>query len=159
MASADTADALAVIRRARPAVCVVSADAGPRYIHRLSQLAAAPSVLVYADRRSAELDATMAIAGADGVLWRYGDPGLLADTIRRVSERRHRPPDVAGETIRRLIDRVDDRDRPIAAMLLQRIAPDEIARTLGISARSLRARRRGIIRRLEQTGHGAPRGR
>lgn len=155
LGTAHIADAVPAIQRERPAVCLVSAAAGPRCYHRLSQLPTGPAVLVYADHPSAELDATAAIAGADGVLWRYGDPEQLVETIRRVADKRHRPQDLGGEAICRIVDRVEDRDRPIAAMLLQRIAPDEIARTLGISAGGLRARRRRIVRRLEQAGFGA----
>lgn len=54
-------------------------------------------------------------------------------------------PDPFGE----LADRVDAEDRRIVAMLLLRASPDEIARLLGISARSFRKRRGAIVRHLD----------
>jgi hypothetical protein len=47
-----------------------------------------------------------------------------------------------------LLDRVDERDRAILAMLLERAHPDDIAATLGFSAATLRRRRRRIVARL-----------
>jgi hypothetical protein len=47
-----------------------------------------------------------------------------------------------------LLDRVDDRDRAVLAMLLERAHPDDIAATLGLSAAGLRRRRAQIIARL-----------
>jgi DNA-binding NarL/FixJ family response regulator len=149
-------DAIAEVHPERPAVCLVSAAAGPRCVHRLTQLADGPRVLVYANRRTVELDATAVLAGADGVLWRYADGDELAGTIRRVAAGQGRPPALTPEAIHALIDRVDDRDRLIAAMLLEHAPLDEIARTVGISASSLRARRRDMLRRLDDTVRTAP---
>jgi DNA-binding NarL/FixJ family response regulator len=89
------------------------------------------------------------IAGADGTIWRYGDPDQLVDAIRRAAAGRSPPDDLAEAAIDGLLDRVEDRDRPIVTMLVHRTSLDEIARTLGISAGSLRARRHELIKRLE----------
>lgn len=151
VSTSDGADAVAAVQRGRPAVCLVSAALGPRAIHRLTELAEAPRVLVYADRRTADLEGIAVIAGPDGVVWRYGDPEVLAKTITRVAAGHERPSVLPSRAIDRLIDYVEDRDRPIAAMLLLRTPVDEIARTLGISARALRVRRCELVRRLEPT--------
>jgi DNA-binding NarL/FixJ family response regulator len=149
---ATSADAPGVIRQERPAVCLVSACLGLRYVHRLTRLPDASRVLVYADRRTAELDGMMAIAGADGIIWRYGDPGQLVNLIRRAATGRGAAAGPAAGAIDGLLGRVEDRDRPIAAMLLLRTPVDEIARTLGISASALRARRHELLRRLDDAG-------
>jgi FixJ family two-component response regulator len=47
-----------------------------------------------------------------------------------------------------LLDRVEDRDRAILAMLLERVHPDDIAATLGISAANLKRRHARIVARL-----------
>jgi FixJ family two-component response regulator len=47
-----------------------------------------------------------------------------------------------------LLDRVDDRDRAVLAMLLERVHPDDIAATLGVSAATLKRRRTRILARL-----------
>ena len=48
-----------------------------------------------------------------------------------------------------LLDRVDDRDRAVLAMLLERVHPDDIAATLGVSAATLKRRRTRIMARLQ----------
>jgi FixJ family two-component response regulator len=54
-----------------------------------------------------------------------------------------------------LLDRVEDRDRAILAMLLEQIHPDDIAATVGISAAALRRRRTHIIARLAVSAEAA----
>jgi FixJ family two-component response regulator len=49
-----------------------------------------------------------------------------------------------------LLDRVDDRDRAVLAMLLERVHPDDIAATLGVSAATLKLRRDRISARLRR---------
>jgi FixJ family two-component response regulator len=67
-----------------------------------------------------------------------------ANLIKQVLAGR-RVPLLRPEEILTLLDRVDDRDRAMLAMLLQRVHPDDIAQTLGISASAL-ARRRAQVR-------------
>lgn len=156
----SSAEALALVGRLRPGVCLVSAALGRGegigLVHSLKQMTDAPRVLIHADRVDAALEGTAMLAGADGVLWRYGDPDELASVIRSVGgglAQQYTPsPEVIGE----LIDRVEERDRAIAAMLLLRTPPDEIAHTLGISASAFRARRREIARRLGEAGRAGP---
>jgi DNA-binding NarL/FixJ family response regulator len=134
----------------RPAVCLASATLGLRALHGLAQLPGAPRILVYADERSGDLEGMAIIAGAEAAMWRYGDPDELVEAIRRAASRPRLRTPVSAATVHRLIDRVDDRDRPIAALLLMRTPPDHVAWTLGLSARSLRARRREMLARLER---------
>jgi FixJ family two-component response regulator len=47
-----------------------------------------------------------------------------------------------------MLDRVEDRDRAILAMLQEGVHPDDIAATVGISAATLRRRRARITARL-----------
>ena len=148
-ATAALRAAVSAVKRERPAVCLVPAVLGPRRIHQIAQLAEAPRVLAYTDRRAPELEAMALVAGADGVLWRYVDGDELADTIRRVASGRGRPVDLTQDAIGRLIDCVDDRDRPIASMLLLGTPLGEIARILGISATAVRDRRAVIVDRLD----------
>jgi DNA-binding NarL/FixJ family response regulator len=48
-----------------------------------------------------------------------------------------------------VLDCVDDPDRAIVAMLLEKAHPDDVAGTLGLSARTVRVRRQAILRRLD----------
>ncbi len=147
--AATATDAFAVVQEERPALCLVSAELGARFIFGLTRLPDPPSVLVHAVERVEELDGVAVLAGAAGVVWRYGDPDDLAAAIRCVAAGAPAAPELAGDTLQRLVDRVEDRDRPIAAMLLLGIPRSEIARTLGISEQTMRARRWEIVKRLE----------
>lgn len=149
---ATGADALAVVEQERPALCLVSAELGARFIFGLTQLPDPPAVLVHAVERVEELDGVAALAGAAGVIWRYGDPDQLAAAIRSVAAGARDAPALASNTLQRLVDRVEERDRPIAAMLLLGIPRGEIARSLGIGERALRTRCWEIVKRLEPPG-------
>jgi DNA-binding NarL/FixJ family response regulator len=152
----SAADAIMAIRRLRPDACLIAAALGEqeglRLCYAIKQLPQPPRVLVYGDRPSGELDGAAMIAGADGTVSRYGDADSLERTIKRIVDGDLvQQATFAADWVHDLIDRVQDRDRAIAAMLLERVPPDEIAHTLGISASSLRMRRREIVRRIEQS--------
>jgi DNA-binding NarL/FixJ family response regulator len=162
----SSAEALSLTKRRRPRVCMLSATLGPAgalsLAHRLKQLSDPPRVLLYADAVEPQLTDAAIVAGADGVLWRYADPAGLAEAIRHVVTGGQAFPAIGPDLVHPLADLVADRDRPIVAMVLLGTPPDEIARTLGISARSLRGRREAILRQLDDAvgatcqvaGHG-----
>lgn len=154
VAAAGSAEALTVVRAQRPAVSLVSAELGPRFIFVLTHLPDAPRVLVHTNRRAPDLDAVAVLAGAVESVWRYDDPDDLADTIRLVAAG-GQPPSLACATVQRVIDQVEDHDRPIAAMLLLRTPVEEIARLLGISVSSVRARHLEIVKRLDPAFGGS----
>jgi two-component system response regulator DesR len=149
----SAADALTLAARLKPDVCLVSAaleqGEGLWLAHRITELRQPPRVIIYTDDPGCELRASAMLARASAVVWRYDDPDHLTSTIRTAGAAGQELPTVATDAIGELIDLVEERDRPIASMLLLQIAPDEIARTLGISARTLRARRREIVKCLE----------
>jgi DNA-binding NarL/FixJ family response regulator len=146
------ADAVTLTVGRRPEVCLVSAafcgGQGLGMAHRLTQLSPRPQVLIYASEPQPELDALAMIAGAAGALWRYGEAGELAATIRRAAAGEHEPPSLAHAVTRTMLDHLEDRDRAIAGMLILGMSTDAIAGTLGVSASSLRHRRRQILDRL-----------
>jgi DNA-binding NarL/FixJ family response regulator len=116
-------EALALIQRLRPDLCLLSAsfDAcqGIRLAYELKQMAAPPRVLVYADRLDTRLAGAAAIAGADGVIWRYADPDELAQLIERVVAPEPRRPPVGPEAIL-----VGDSTRPVR-VAVQPPLPDQ----------------------------------
>jgi DNA-binding NarL/FixJ family response regulator len=152
-------EAITAIRRLRPDVCMVAAAVGEgeglNICHAIKQLPEPPRVLVYDERASAELEGAGMIAGVDGTVSRYGDADRLERTIKRLAGGElGEQPTVGADCVGDLIDRVPDRDRPIAAMLLERVWPDDIAEVLGISASSFRARRREIVKRIGRSVGG-----
>jgi hypothetical protein len=80
------------------------------------------------------------LADADGVARRSTALEQQASVIRHVLAGRPAPVLRPAEVLT-LLDRVEDRDRAMLAMLLEREHPDDIADTLGISASALRRRR------------------
>lgn len=149
----SAADALTLASRLQPDVCLVSAameqGEGLWLAHRITELRQPPRVIIQTEDPGCELRASAMFARASAVVWRYGDPDHLVSTIKAAAAGGHEPPTLTADAIGELIDLLEDCDRAIASMLLLQIAPDEIARTLCISARELRARRREIVKRLE----------
>jgi DNA-binding NarL/FixJ family response regulator len=149
-------DAFKAIGRLRPDICLVAAalgeHEGPSLCHAIKQLPQPPRVILYGERASDELEGTGMIAGVDGTVSRYRDADRLERMIKRIAGGDlGDQPTLAFDGIIELIDRVADRDRPIAAMLLEGVSPDDIAWTQGISASSFRARRREIVKRIERS--------
>lgn len=85
------------------------------------------------------------IAGADGVFSRDAGPDDLIAVVGRAVDGEQHFSTLSPDGVLRLLDRVEERDRAIVAMLLERVPSDEIARTLGISARALDLRRKSIL--------------
>jgi two-component system response regulator DesR len=160
-------EALRVARERKPCVCLVSATLlardGLELAHQLKHLGDPPRVLIYADSIDERLAASAVIAEADGVVWRYQDPEETAAAIRRVASGQQNFPTLARDGFAQLAASLDDRDRAIVALLLDNAHPDDIASTLGLSARLLRERRQAIRKRLgrrhrdeqQRHGHGA----
>lgn len=155
----DTADssieALRLARRHRPHVCLISATLGLgealTLASKIKHLMHPPRVLIYADAIDALVAGAAFLAGADGVLWRYADSQQHARVVRRVASGEQHFPTLRSDEVHALLDRVEDRDRAIVAMLLERIVRDDVARTLGISARAVERRRQSILQRLADT--------
>ena len=147
-------DALEATRHLTPDVCLVSATVGPaaglRLADRLKRCARAPHVLFYAPAVEPLMVAAARLAGADGVIARDDDPAAIARAVTATANGVMPPAPLADRTPQRLADLAGEADRPIVTMLLLGIHPDEVARTLGISARALRARRRHILYGLDE---------
>ena len=161
----DTAEsgveALTLVKRRRPDVCLVSATLGqgegPSVAFRMKRVTDPPRVLIFADAIETRLAGAAIVAGADGVLWRYADPDQQVGVIRRAAVGEPYLPNLRSNELLALLGCVESRDRAIVAMLVERAPSDEIARALGISARELKLRRKRILRRLGhtcRTNHG-----
>lgn len=143
-------DALSLANEHKPQACVVSAtlDDWPGLARRLKQIDGPPRMLIYDAAEDARVIGAAIIAGADGTLRRDARPEELADVIRRVTSGAMLFPSLKPGEFRELLDCVDDHDRAIVAMLLERAHPDHIAGILGLSAHALRRRRQAILQQL-----------
>jgi DNA-binding NarL/FixJ family response regulator len=164
-------EALGIASQRTPDLCVVSATFGAgeglSLAHRLKHLPQAPLVLICAEAVDARLAGAALIAGADGVFDSATGAEKLTTMLTRVAAGEQAFPALVPDPFDELAARVDEEDRRIVAMLLLRANPDEIARVLGISARSFRVRLQMIVRRLDavyagdrvapgDTGHPRP---
>jgi DNA-binding NarL/FixJ family response regulator len=157
----DGEQALRVARERKPCVCLVSATLlardGLELADRLKRLSDPPRVLIYADSVDARLAGLAIIADADGVFSRYQTSEKTVAAIRRVASGDQSFLTPVRDGFDQLAATVDGRDRAIVAMLLDNAHPDDIAGTLGLSARSVRERRRAILKRLDLTATSARR--
>lgn len=125
------------------------ASHGLTLAYRLKHLPQALPVLIYADPVDSRLAGAVMIAGADGVFDPKTGATELANLLGRIVTGAQAFPPLEPDPFYELADRVDEDDRRIVGMLLLRLAPDEIANLLGISARSFRGRREAIVRHLD----------
>jgi DNA-binding NarL/FixJ family response regulator len=116
---------------------------------RLKHLPQALPVLIYAHPVDARLAGAVMIAGVDGVFDPKTGATELANLLGCIATGTQAFPALEPDPFYELADRVDEADRRIVGMLLLRLAPDEIANLLGISARSFRVRREAIVQRLD----------
>ncbi|MDQ2896313.1 MAG: response regulator [Actinomycetota bacterium] len=91
-ATAESAvEAIGLVRRLRPDVCLVSAalegGEGVRLAHRITELPEPSRVIIYTEHAGQDLAAMGAIAGAADAVWRYGDADQLARTIKATAAR------------------------------------------------------------------------
>ncbi|HEX3804969.1 MAG TPA: hypothetical protein VHV75_19235 [Solirubrobacteraceae bacterium] len=122
---------------------------GLRLAYRLKHLQQALPVLIYGNPVDARLAGAVMIAGADGVFDPKAGAKELANVLGSIAIGAQAFPALAPDPFHELADRVDEDDRAIVGTLLLRLAPDEIAKLLGISARSFGVRREAIVRHLD----------
>lgn len=154
LASAATAEeALLVAERTMPDVVVVDYQlrgrSGLWLSRKLKRLRRPPIVVIYSACADGLLSAAAVVAEADALLSKAGLGSKLCDAIRSAAAGRLIIPVLPwqhGEVIRR---RLDGEQQAIYGMLLAGIAPEDVAKTLGMSAAALQSRRREMLRALE----------
>jgi DNA-binding NarL/FixJ family response regulator len=111
----------------------------------------APKVVVYADGLDATLVATAMLAGADALVDSRGDARELVAAVRSVARGRPLFPEIDPASRAALARRLPSQDEPILRMFFAAVAPRDIASSLKLDARTLRARVVAMIERLRGT--------
>jgi DNA-binding NarL/FixJ family response regulator len=152
--AASAREALADTARVAPDVAVVDYHLGDgdglSLCRAVKRLPRPPRVLVYSAYADDALAAGALVAGADAVV----SKGTLGDevvrTIRLLSHGRRVLPPISRAAQRSLRARLEPTDQAIFGMLVQGIAPSEVADALGLSASRLESRRAAIVRKLTE---------
>jgi DNA-binding NarL/FixJ family response regulator len=150
--AASAREALADAARVAPDVAVVDYHLddsdGLTLCRALKRLPRPPRVLVYSAYADGALAAAAVVAGADGVVSKGTLGEEVVRTIRVLAHGRRAIPPIPRAVQRSLRARLEPTDQAILGMLLQGIAPSEIADVLSISPSRLESRRAAMLRTL-----------
>lgn len=114
---------------------------------QLKRLDQPPAVVIYSAFADARLAIGALVAGADGVVEKSSRPDELCAALRTVTGGRLMIPSVPSE-MTTIAAGVDPDDLPILGMLMNGVAPGEVAEVLGITEEWLDMRRWAILQRI-----------
>jgi DNA-binding NarL/FixJ family response regulator len=123
-------------------------DDGLAHCLRLKRRPAAPAVVVYAAHAGPALTFAARAAGADALVDKADPIPVLVAAIRHAARGSRTLPVVPREAHAAGVERVDDEDLPILAMLLDGVTTDEIARALRRDPGEIAWRAQRIVGRL-----------
>ena len=162
-AVASAEEGLAAIERLRPDVALLDfhlpKDDGLSLCLRTRALSRPPRVLVFSAFADEALALQATVAGAHGVLSKDAPFEELCAAVRALARGERRLAPVSPPVVAAHAAALAPADRPILALLRERVPEEEIAYTLGLDLGWLRARRWAILGRLGEQGrrHGHPR--
>jgi DNA-binding NarL/FixJ family response regulator len=156
-AAATATEALELAKALRPAAVVVDyhlpdEDGLSLCLRLKSSFTPAPRVLVHSAFADERLATLAAVAGADAVLSKSGDPEELLAALHSSPARWAPCRVLSPRALESAGASVKADDLPILGMLAHGTSPVEVAETLGIEERSLYARRWGMLERM-RGGH------
>jgi DNA-binding NarL/FixJ family response regulator len=108
----------------------------------------APKVVLYADGIEPTQVAAAMLAGADALVDSRGDAAELVAAVRSAARGEPRFPELDAASRADVARRLPSDDQPILRMRLAAVSALEIARTLKVDTRTLRARLAAMIERL-----------
>ena len=153
--AASAREALADAARVAPDVAVVDYHLddtdGLTLCRAIKRLPRPPRVLIYSAYADGSLTAAAVVAGADAVVSKGTLGEEVVRTIRVLAHGRRAIPPIPRAVQLSLRARLEPTDQAILGMLLQGIAPSEIADVLGIGASRLESRRAAIVKDLMST--------
>lgn len=123
---------------------------GLAYCRRVKSRPRAPRVVIYSADVTPALTLAARAAQADGVVGKGEPIPELLSAIRRVADGETVMPPLRHDAYEALIARIDDKDLPVLAMLLDAESLDAIARTLRVDRTEVDWRAQRIIGRLRR---------
>jgi len=121
-----------------------------RQLHNLRH---PPRILIYSASPDARLAIAALVAGADGLCDQTLGHADVWGAVRAVARGVLAVPTIEPDSMRAVAAHVDRGDLPILGMLVNRVAPADIAAILDISTGALEARRSAILQQLAASPH------
>ena len=115
---------------------------------QLKALPDPPAVLIYSAFADGRLRIGASIAGADALASKDCPADELCDIVRAVANGGCSLPQISAEVLSAVASRLEAEDLPILGMLVNRIAPADVAEVLGISSERLEMRCWAILQRI-----------
>jgi DNA-binding NarL/FixJ family response regulator len=151
-AAADEVTLARELRGRRPDILIVGYEPGRgdalSLCRRVKARPGAPRVLLYTAYAGAALTIAARIAQADGLLDTSESAGTVIDVIRRMAGGEVVMPKVSRRAFEAAVARLDDRDLPVFAMLLDGAPLAEIADGLLTDERRAARRVRELVGRI-----------
>ena len=116
--------------------------------HRIKSLTLAPRVIIYSAYADESLEIAATVAGADGVLNKNAPANELFAALRGGPGDEPAIPAPRAEALSAAARKLDDGERPLLGMLMQRTPLPDVADALGLPLDEAASRVRGVIGRL-----------
>ena len=165
-ATLDPGELDAMLERTRPDVLVLDHDLshtdGLAHCLRIKRRVRSPAVVVYAAFSSPALALAARAAGAAGLVDKAEPVSGLLDAIRGAAQGRRVMPPTPPDAYAAAVERIDDADLPVLAMLLDGAPLDDIAAALRSDTAELAWRAQRIVGRIcpglrqRPAGHARP---
>jgi two-component system response regulator DevR len=150
--ASSEADLEPTLQRTKPDVVLLDyhlpGSDGLKLCRRLKRTMPAPAVLLYSAYADSAMVVPAILAGADGLLNKSAPAPELYDALRAVARGDRVLPPVPRELLEAAGHRVDERDLPILAMIVDGTPLTEVAEALRADVRDVSRRLDGMIERL-----------
>lgn len=148
----DERDLWQLLKRTAPDVVLLDyhlpGQDGLMLCHRIKNVALPPAVIIYSAYADESLEIAATVAGADGVLNKSAPAGELLARLRSIAAEEHSIPRPTPGALHAAAEKLDDEERPLLGMLIQRTPLPDVADALGLPLDEAASRVRAVIGRL-----------
>ena len=116
--------------------------------HRIKRCAHAPRVVILSGYADGAMETCALLAQADAVLSKQASARILCETLREAIVQPPELPRLSEEAHARLLDTLDPEEVALAGLLLLRVPPREIARTIGLESGAFGGRVEALLHQV-----------